>query len=126
MNCYVFACFVWDFHTVVSNQCRNPAFGGSSWRLHTVNQKAVAVAEQGFSQQCGNPTLSKRTHNMNKLNQGQNPSSHKRERKGCALQRGVGSFPRGAMRSQGRTQQTDGVQLCICTFNHITAKLELS
>ena len=36
--CYVFACLVWDFHTVVSYQCRNPVFGGSSWRLHSVNQ----------------------------------------------------------------------------------------
>ena len=37
-NCYVFACLVWDFHTVVSYQCRNPVFGGSSWQLHSVNQ----------------------------------------------------------------------------------------
>ena len=34
----MFACLVWDFHTVVSFQCRNPVFEGSSWRLHSVNQ----------------------------------------------------------------------------------------
>ena len=34
----MFACLVWDFHTVVSYQCRNPMFGGYSWRLHSVNQ----------------------------------------------------------------------------------------
>ena len=34
----MFACLVWDFHTVVSYQCRNPVFEGSSWRLHSVNQ----------------------------------------------------------------------------------------
>ena len=34
----MFACLVWDFHTVVSYQRRNPVFEGSTWRLHSVNQ----------------------------------------------------------------------------------------